>query len=397
MNILDFRIKLALRFAWKRKGNFVASVLALVIGVMVILFNSLIFNGVAEGILRDLSDYRFAHLVVSKNEGSFVRTDVQIINYVRTISYVESAAPRLSSIAWLNSTEGYTQNEADKVPVVGIDRVRDKSVSRLFETIVQGSFPDSRGEIVLGTTVAADLKATVGSRIDVKMITFGGEPSTKRFVVSGISSSPGGLAFDDSGIMSIEDLREMIGRPNQTGEILIRLNDPSFAIDLKERLLQAYRAENLNILTVEEAGEQTLTGIRSGIAFINLVGYFGMLSATFAIVTIMMLSVSSKTRDIGIMKALGADWRDIIIIFVFQGFVIGCISAAVGFAVGSILALYLQSSDFSFGGGLALKITYDPVFTFVTALVAIPLGVAASIYPAFKASRLEPVDAMRQF
>ena len=394
---MDFRIKLALRFIWKSQGNFVASVLALVIGVMVILFNSLIFNGVAEGILRDLSDYRFAHLVVSKNEGSFAGKDIQIINYISTIFYVEGAAPRLSSIAWMNSTEDYTQNEVDKVPIIGVDSTRDKNVSRLFETIVRGSFPDSHGEIALGTTVATDLKAKVGSRIDVKMIAFGGDSSTKRFVVSGISSSPGGLAFDDSAIMSIEDLRGMIGRPDQTGEILIKLSDPSLASDLKERLLQAYRAENLNIMTVEEAGEQTLTGIRSGIAFINLVGYFGMLSAAFAIVTIMMLSVSGKTRDIGIMKAIGADSRDIIIIFVFQGFVIGCISVAAGFVVGSALALFMQSSNFSFEGGLVLKIDYDPSFTLATALIAIPLGVAASVYPAFRASRLEPVDAMRQF
>jgi ABC-type lipoprotein release transport system permease subunit len=109
----------------------------------------------------------------------------------------------------------------------------------------------------------------------------------------------------------------------------------------------------------------------------------------------MILMVSNKTRDIGILKALGTSKRDIMVIFILQGLVIGSIAAASGFAVGTVLALYLQSAEFSFGGGLALEIVYDPIFTLTSSLFAIVLGVAAAVYPAYRASSLEPVDAMR--
>ena len=392
---MDFRVVLATKLLLKRKGNFVASVTALVIGVMVILFNSLIFNGVAEGILRDLADYQFGHVLVSKNEGNFVNEDLQLISYVQTFPYVEAAAPRLGSIAWMNSTEGASLNEVDKIVIIGVDPLRDPKASLLYSTIKEGSFVASRGQIVLGGNVAMDLKATVGTRVDVKMVTASGEDAIRQFVVVGISKSPGGLAFDDSAIMTVEDIREITGRERETDQVLIKLTDRSFQNDLKSRLSSAYAEENLNIQTLEEAGEETLAGIRSGIAFINLVGYFGLLSASFAIVTIMMLMVSSKTRDIGIIKSLGGKSTDILMIFILQGLMIGSIAALSGFIVGSIVGLYLQSIEFSFGPGLVLEVIYDPVFTLNSSLFSIVLGTGAAVYPALRASKLQPIDAMQ--
>jgi lipoprotein-releasing system permease protein len=392
---MDFRVVLATKLLLKRKGNFIASVSALVIGVMVILFNSLIFNGVADGILRDLSDYQFGDVLVSKNEGNFEGEDLQLISYLQTISYVEAAAPRLGSVAWMNSTEGFTRNQVDKVQIIGVDPLRDPQASLLYETVSDGSFVRSRGQIVLGSDVAADLKAKVGTRIDLKMTTAVGEDALKEFIVVGISTSPGGLAFDNSAIMTMEDIREMTGRERETSQVIVKLTDRGFQNDLKSRLANAYSAENLKIQTLEEAGEETLAGIRSGIAFINLVGYFGLLSASFAIVTIMMLMVSSKTRDIGIIKSLGGKSSDVLVVFILQGIIIGSIAALSGFIIGSIVGLYLQSIEFSFGPGLVLEVTYDPVFTMTSALFSVVLGTAAAIYPAMRASKLQPIDAMQ--
>jgi lipoprotein-releasing system permease protein len=361
---------------------------------MVILFNSLIFNGVAQGILRDLGDYSFGNVLVTKNDGNFKNEAFQIMSYVQRFPYVEGAASRLSAIAWINSTEGNTKNEVDKVPVIGVDPLRDPTASKLYETVKIGSFVDTSGEIILGSNVAADLKANVGTRVDLRMVTVSGEDALKQFVVVGISSSPGGVAFDDSAIMTIEDIRKITGREEETDQILIKLADESFREELKSRLSDVYLEQNLKIQTLEEAGEETLAGIRSGIAFINLVGYFGLLSASFAIVTIMMLMVSSKTRDIGVIKSLGGKSTDILVIFILEGLIIGSIAAAGGFIVGSAIGLYLQSIEFSFGPGLVLEVIYDPMFTLTASLSAIALGTSAAIYPAFRASKFEPITAI---
>jgi lipoprotein-releasing system permease protein len=393
---MDFRVYLALRFLAKRKGNFIASIAALVIGIMVILFNSLIFNGVAQGILRDITNYRFGDVVVTKDEGNFGTDGLQIIHYVMTYPYVKGAAPRLSTISWMNSTQEGKINQVYKIPVIGIDPERDPQASTLYTTIKEGSFNVQSGQIILGAGVASDLKATIGTRIDVRMISAEGNGIVKKFTVIGVSKSAGGLAFDNSAIMRIDDVRTMTHRPNQIDQILIKLTDSSFQDDMKAHLLAAYAQQKIKVQTIEEAGRDILAGVRSGIGFINLVGYFGLLSASFAIVTIMMLLVAAKTRDIGIMKSMGAKRADILAIFLLQGLIIGCVSAVVGFIVGTIAGLYLQTVDFSFGNGLSLDIKYDPLFTLTSSLSAVLLGTAAATYPAYRGSRLEPVDAMQR-
>lgn len=360
-----------------------------------ILFNSLIFNGVAQGILRDITNYRFGDVVVTKNDGSFGSDGVQLMDYAeKAFPYVKGAAPRISSIAWMNSTEGGTINQADKIPIVGIDPKRDAQTSAFSDTVKEGSPNVYPGQIILGGNVASDLKAKVGIRIDVRMVSLQGSDVIKKFTVVGISRSAG-LAFDDSAVMNIDDVRTITGRPNESDQIIIKLTDSNYQNDLKTHLLAAYAQHNLKIQTIEEAGREILAGIRSGIGFINLVGYFGLLSASFAIVTIMMLVVSSKTRDIGIMKSLGADRKDILIVFLLQGLIIGCIAAVCSFLVGTAAGIYLESVNFSFGSnGLVLDIRYDPAFTLVSSLFSILLGTAAAVYPAIRASRLQPVEAM---
>ena len=392
---MDFRVYLALRFLAKRKGNFTAAIAALVIGVMVILFNSLIFNGVAQGILRDITNYQFGDVLVTKNDGTFGSDGLQIIDYVKTaFPYVQGAAPRLNSIAWMNNTANGVINSADKVQIVGIDPQRDSQASSYPDTVHEGTANVGTGQIVLGGNVASDLGAKVGSRIDLRMISMQGKDVIKKFTVVGISRSAG-LAFDDSAIMNIDDVRTITDRPNAIDHIMIKLTDSSKQGQVKDQLLKAYSTRNIKVQTIEEAGRDILAGIRSGIGFINLVGYFGMLSASFAIVTIMMLVVASKTKDIGIMKSMGAKRRDILTIFLLQGLIIGSVAAAGAFLIGTAAGLYLQSVRFSFGAnGLALEIRYDPIFTLTSSLFAIVLGTAAAVYPAFRGARMQPVDAM---
>jgi lipoprotein-releasing system permease protein len=96
------------------------------------------------------------------------------------------------------------------------------------------------------------------------------------------------------------------------------------------------------------------------------------------------------------MKSIGAKRRDILIIFILQGLIIGAISALASFLIGTSAGLYLENVKFSFGsGGLVLDIRYDPMFTLTSSLFAVVLGTAAAMYPAYRAARMQPVDAMQ--
>jgi lipoprotein-releasing system permease protein len=259
---------------------------------------------------------------------------------------------------------------------------------------VEGTFLVSRHSIILGSSVAEDLDAGIGDPMSLKVTDRSGNDQTERFTVVGISKTAGGLAFDTSVIINIETLRDMTGR-DESSELLVRLFDQQDSGEIARQFSARYAGERFKVETIEEAGESILAGIRSGIAFINLVGYFGMLSSAFGIITIMMMIVTSKIREIGVMRAIGSNKADVMIIFVIQGTLIGAMGAALGFILGSAYALYAQNVGLSFGESLSLAVRYDPGFVANTALTGLVMGIAASLYPAWRTTKLEPAEATR--
>ncbi|TBR08285.1 MAG: ABC transporter permease [Candidatus Nitrosotenuis sp.] len=379
-----------------KKGSLLGAIMAVSIGILVIHVNFVIFQGLYDAIIRDLSGYRFGDVLVTNKEDVITKkSDVFLVNWLERIPYVEAAAPRLSSSASINVTKSGKIIQDFQVPVVGVDPFQDIKVSTVHETVNDGQYVFSRNSIVVGSIVARDLGVNVGDSLEVKIVNRHGEDKIKRFIVTGIARSPGGQGFDSDVVVHIDTLRDMLDRKKETGQILVKLNDPTKANDVKDLFLRSFPNDDFKAETIEESAEQTLSGFRSGIAMINMIGYFGMMSSAFAVVTIQIMLVSSKTREVGIMRAIGAKRKDILVIFLFQGMIIGVIGAGVGTAFGLSYTFYAKETKMSFQGSLPLQVSYDWSKITQTAIMAFGLAVIASIYPAFKATKLQPVEAMR--
>jgi lipoprotein-releasing system permease protein len=389
-------MKLAKRMLFNKRGSLYGAILAVTIGILVIHVNFVIFQGLYDAIVRDITEYRNGDVRVTDEDDYIDKSDSSIISWFERISYVEAAAPRLSSTAEMEITKNGKLIEKTRIPVVGVDPFKDIRASTVHETVTEGTYVFSRNSIVLGNSVANDLGgATVGDNVKVMIIDRWGEEQTKRFTVSGIAKSPGGQGFDYSAVMHIDTLRDMTDRTDQTGSIMVKLNDPSKAFEVKEFFLLSFPNGDFLAETIEESAEQQLAGFRSGIAMINMIGYFGMMSSAFAVVTIQMMLVNGKTREIGVMRAIGAKRKDILIIFIFQGMLIGAIGAGVGTATGLGYTFYAKETKMSFNNSLPLEVTYNLEKIVQTALASFALAIIASLYPSYRATKLLPVEAMR--
>jgi lipoprotein-releasing system permease protein len=391
---VDYRFKVATSMLFKRKGSMFAAIIAVAIAVLVIVINYVTFDGVANAIIRDLVDFRFGHILITDRDGNIERADSEVIGFLENTGLVEGATVRLTDSASMNNTRSAVPVRAYGVPVIGVLVDEERQATRLASTIVEGTFLVSRDSIILGSSVAEDLEADIGDPISLKVTDRSGNDQTDRFTVVGISKTAGGLAFDTSAIVDIETLRDMTGR-EESSELIVRLYDQRDSEKVARLFSTRFAGDNFKIETIEEAGESILSGIRSGIAFINLVGYFGMLSSAFGIITIMMMIVTSKIREIGVMRAIGSNKADVMIIFVIQGTLSGARGAALGFVLGSAYALYAQNIGLSFGESLSLAVRYDPGFVANTALTGLVMGIAASLYPAWRTTKLEPAEATR--
>jgi len=393
---MDYRLKLAKRMLFNKRGSLIGAVLAVTIGILVIHVNFVIFQGLFDAIVRDISEYRNGDILVTNEDDYIDKSDSSIVSWFERISYVEAATPRLSSTAEMEITKNGKLIEKTRIPVVGVDPFNDIRASTVHETVAEGTYVFSRNSIVLGNTVANDLGgAIVGDNVKVTIVDRWGEEQTKRFTVSGIAKSPGGQGFDYSAVIHIDTLRDMTNREGQTGSIMVKLKDPTKALEVKEFFLLSFPNDDFLAETIEESAEEQLAGFRSGIAMINMIGYFGMMSSAFAIVTIQMMLVNGKTREIGVMRAIGAKRKDILIIFIFQGMIIGAIGAGVGTATGLGYTFYAKETKMSFNNSLPLEVTYNWAKIIQTALTSFVLAIIASLYPSYRATKLLPVEAMR--
>jgi lipoprotein-releasing system permease protein len=381
---------------FNKRGSLIGAVLAVSIGIIVIHVNFVIFQGLFDAIVRDIGDYRTGDVFVTDESDFIDKSDLSLVNWFERISYVEAAAPRLSSTAEMNMTKNGKLIEETRVPIVGIDPFRDIRASTVHKTVTEGNYVFSRNSIVLGSNVARDLGgAQVGDSVKVLVVDRRGEDQIRRFTVSGIANSPGGQGFDYTAVVHIDTLRDMMSRPGDTGSIMVKLNDPTKALEVKEFFLRSFPNDDFLAETIEEAAEQQLAGFRSGIAMISMIGYFGMMSSAFAIVTIQMMLVNGKTKEIGVMRSIGAKRKDILIIFIFQGMIIGAIGAGVGTAAGLGYTFYAKETKMSFNNSLPLEVTYNWEKIVQTALTSFVLAIIASLYPSYRATKLLPVEAIR--
>ena len=393
---MDYRLRLAKRMLFNKRGSLIGAVLAVTIGILVIHVNFVIFQGLFDAIVRDISDYRNGDVLVTDESTFIEKSDLSLINWFERIPYVEAAAPRLSSTAEMNMTKNGKLIEETRIPIVGIDPFRDIIASTVHKTVTEGNYVFSRNSIVLGSNVAKDLgEAQVGDSVKVLVVDRWGEDQIRRFTVSGIANSPGGQGFDYTAVVHIDTLRDMMSRPGDTGSIMVKLNDPSKALEVKEFFLRSFSNDDFIAETIEESAEQQLAGFRSGIAMISMIGYFGMMSSAFAVVTIQMMLVNGKTKEIGIMRSIGAKRKDILIIFILQGMLIGAIGAGVGTAAGVGYTFFAKETKMTFNNSLPLEVTFNWGKIVQTALTSFILAVIASLYPAYRATKLLPVEAMR--
>lgn len=397
MTTNDFRINLAWRLLANKKGNFLGSVLAITMGVLLIHVNFVIFDGLWDGLIRDFSGYVYGDMRIRNNEDYITRSDVALVNFLENFPTVESATPRLYAMASMNASKNGKTTEEFKITLVGISPFQDILTSAVHEHVSDEQFISSRSSIVLGQMVARDLgNLQVGDKVDVKIVDRWGNDKIKQFTVSDIASIYGAFGFDT--YIHIDTLRDMLGRKGETEAILVKLHDRKDVQEFKKFLANYLHSNEYEIQDVEESAEDVLARVRSGISMIEPIGYFSLTSSGFIIFAIQSMFIRTIVNKIGIIRALGAKRTDILIIFSIQAIIIGAIGAGLGTASGLGFAVLMDNAQFRFGDDVSipLEINYNLNKIVLTALAALSLSIVGALVPAFFATGISPMEAMRK-
>ena len=337
-------------------------------------------------------------------------TDTEIID---DIEDVVASAAIIQKVGYVNGTR--------VVPslVIGVDFGVYSEIygSTFVAEIGEISLNPENGIIVVGKRISDPWKngtivCDVNDKIDIVWTNTTIRPpqnETYIFTVVAVLEEVGGLSLtgpsDSAVYVPIEQAQNMFGT-DDCDRIVVKLaKDDDATIEAVSRALeevfggQVSVTSSTAVLSIISAVFSTIGLFLAGIAAISL------LVAGVGIMNIMIVSLMERTREIGILKALGMKSRTVLAIFVSEAVIIGVLGALFGVGLGWVLA-NVATRIFT-GGGFAAagqgtaqgSFVIDPVLTTTVALGAFGFGIAVSvifaIYPAWRASKLKPVDALR--
>ena len=279
--------------------------------------------------------------------------------------------------------------------VVGCDPRKQVKVTTIADYMIAGKFTDiavGGNRIVMGDELMKRLGAAMDQTV---MASVGVNPAPAPFKVVGRFYT-GSRGLDLQAYAAISDVQRTNLTPNQVNEIGVRLKDyqdadtmaRTWAMSSPERV-ESWGDQNANILSV--------FAIQTALRFSMIVTV--LIVAGFGIYNILNMTVNQKRQDIAILRALGYDAFDVIMLFFSQGLIVGVCGGAFGLVCGYFLCDYLQSIPFMVAtpsnpqGHLHIALTFG-IFA-QAALMALLSAAFASILPARAASKLTPIDIIR--
>jgi lipoprotein-releasing system permease protein len=404
---LPFELHVALRYLLARRKQALISVISLIstVGVMVGVMAVIIALALMTGLQAELRDRILgstAHIYVWKGDG--LADYRAAVRELRRFPHVIGAGPAIIGKALVTTPQGQSF-----ITIKGIDPALEPSVTDIGRSMRQGSLAalgdtgDGPPGILIGTDLATTLGARVGDRVQLltpegTLSPMGMLPRTRSLVVAGIFSL-GLFEFDTAyGLVTIEMAGRLTNR-DQPELIELRVDDiyraPEVARAIMDQTAGVYLTQDWTKLN--EALFKALWLEKMAVSItIGLI----VLVAALNIVASLILLVMEKHRDIAILKTMGASRRSIMLVFIFQGALIGIVGTGFGAAAGWVVSTVADKYKLIRVPFDVYQVTHVPFvilpldFILVVAL-AFAVCLVATIYPARKASKLDPAEALR--
>lgn len=389
--------RLSFRNLFAKKLRLVTTALAIVLGVAFTTGTMILTDTMIESLDSAIDetnegvDVVVRGLPVGEDEVFTVRGPVRLdqLDSIRAIDGVTAAEPY-----WVGYTQviGSDGKALSMIQSAGLHWIDDPELSA-FE-LADGSPPRIDSEVVLGTDAADEAGLTTGDQVD--LITLAGRET---FTISGLASLDGIPGAANSAFTFFtQDAAELrLNDPGTTNQILAR-SDAMSPDDLAARIALSVRDVDVITGADQTAEEQDALGSALGVfeTILLVFGAIALFVGSFTIANTFTITVAQRTRELALVRAIGASRRQVLGSVVIEAAMIGLVAAAGGLAAGLGVARGLMWIFAQFGLDFPDASLVVQSSTIVTAfVVGIGVTVVAALSPARRAATVAPVDAMR--
>lgn len=415
---LPFELKIGLRYLRsKRKSTFISiitfiSTAGVTLGVMALI----IVLAVMTGFERDLKDKILgtnAHLVVIRS-GAPMENYHTIMQELTDLPDVQAATPFIYNQVML-STGRYVSG----VVLRGLDVETDRKVTRLSDSIVLGDMDSlepveeaDKAGIMVGAELAKQMNLSLGDQVNVvspigTITPMGMMPKLKPFRVAAIFNT-GMFEYDSTlAYISIRQAQQFFDLGDTVTGIQLKVSDVYGTTELASQINRKYGPE-LYARDWMQMNKNILFALKTEKVVMFIILTLIVLVAAFGIASTLFMVVMEKTRDIAILKTMGARSSSIMKIFVFEGLLIGVVGTALGVVSGLMISFNLEpiidlvqkltgknffSKDIYYLDHFPSHVVMSDVV--IISITAVIISFLATLYPAWQASRMLPAEALR--
>lgn len=411
-----FELFVSKRYLLAREGGRLVSVISVVsvLGVAVGTAALIVVISVMQGFDREL--FRkfmgvFSHVEIAPHPAYHQSRFIDEVTFMRLIRQLDEhpevvgVAPLITSEALLQTRTGFGQDQSPAL-IRGFDIERERTVTEFQSYVTHGNPEPGFREVVLGKVLARRLGVDVGDTIMAiggKLIPGPNRNQARQSQWSVVGIFDSGLYDVDErfAFTNLETMRNLLVEGNVATAIHIRINNPyqvdDVALEVLETLPFGYY-----LRTWKELNPQFFEALWMEKVAMFIILLLIVIVAALNIIGILVMTVVQKTRDIGILKSMGASRFSIMTIFMFQGSLIGLVGTSLGVVWGLRLCGFVAGDIdkiFQLPAGVygldRLPVIVEPNLIALMAVCSFLICIIASVIPAWQAARLDPVEALR--
>ncbi|MCD6286318.1 MAG: ABC transporter permease [Anaerolineae bacterium] len=406
-------LRIAWRNVWRNKRRTLIAIAAMSLALtLIVVFDGMMggMTGVMyENTVRHSGGHVLVHALGYRDKANqlplypvpMVHAEAAV-EFAMTRPGVTAAAMRIQTAGLLSSREG-----SFPTVFIGIEPEREAGVALLSEQIVEGRYlaADDEDVILIGRGMADALDADVGDRITLSGRATHEQMRQRTMTVVGIYEFGGDAMEKSSSYVSLAEAQTLFGLRDQVTEVGVYMEEMGDEVPVVNALraaLPGYEVDAWNTISPEMVDavamdEQMLKILSVVILMIAGVGIFNL----------MLMVVVERTREIGLIAAMGMKRREIVTLFLIEGSILGAVSGVVGSVFGGMLNLWgsrtglpmpydMDSLDMAIAALMGDRIFFDSdIGILVTrSLTVVGVALLASLYPAWRASRREPAEAL---
>ena len=400
-------LKLAWRNVQRNRRRTIITASAIVVGCTMMIVVNGIITGLLDRTISNSVELETGHIKVYP-QGYYEKSDLlptnlhitdytHVINLINTVKGVVDESPRIKAGGILQ-----TGDDSTRVIINGITP-HDLEIRNLEKRIQKGEFSTQNYDsVMVGRLLAERLTIQIGSEVFLNSVASDGTPVSAQFIVTSIFET--GFSSYDSTMVFIDlsKAQTLLKMGNKDViEIVVMVDHPEHINEVTS-LISSALENNYEVFHWEELSPELaqFAEMERSMSFLFL--SIVIIVAVIGILNTMLMAVYERVKEVGVMAAFGYKRLNIVSLFVMEGVFIGVIGALVGCVIGVVVVYYFSGAGMNFAGADVVEfmepVIYprlsvtDVVFPFV---FAVGIALLAALYPAYKASSVEPAEALR--